>query len=183
LAPLAAEGLVQVGITLTTLDENLSRRLEPRAAGPKRRLRTIRSLHEAGIPVAVSLSPVIPALTDHELERILAAAQAAGAIGAHYGLLRLPHELTEVFTAWLETHVPDRAGHVLSLLRQMHGGAVYRAEFGVRRRGTGAFADLIAQRFKIAARRLGLDAPLPPLDIRRFRPPRLDGQLDLFGAP
>ena len=182
LAPLAAERLVQVGITLTTLDEDLSRRLEPRAAGPKQRLRMMRTLREAGIPVTVSISPVIPALTDHELERILAAAREAGAISAHYGLLRLPHELTEVFTAWLETHAPGRAEHVLSLLRQMHGGAVYRAEFGVRRRGTGAFADLLAQRFRIAARRLGMDAQLPPLDTTRFRPPRLDGQLDLFGA-
>jgi len=183
LAPLAEQGLVRVGITLTTLDEDLSRRLEPRAAGPKQRLRTMQTLREAGIPVTVSISPVIPALTDHELERILAAAHAAGAISGHYGLLRLPHELTEVFTAWLETHVPGRAEHVLSLLRQMHGGAVYRAEFGVRRRGTGAFADLLAQRFRIAARRLGMDTPLPPLDTARFLPPRLDGQLDLFGAP
>lgn len=183
LAPLAAEELVQVGITLTTLDEDLSRRLEPRAAGPKRRLRTIQTLREAGIPVTVSISPVIPALTDHELERILDAAREAGAVSGHYGLLRLPHELTEVFTAWLQTHVPGRAEHVLSLLQQMHGGAVYRAEFGVRRRGTGAFADLLAQRFRIAARRLGMDAPLPPLDTTRFRPPHLAGQLDLFSAP
>ena len=182
LAPLAARQLVQVGITLTTLDEALSRRLEPRAAGPARRLKVIRRLREADIPVSVSISPVIPALTDAELERILTAAREAGALSAHYGLLRLPHELVDVFTAWLQAHVPDRAEHVLSLLRQMHGGSVYRAEFGVRRRGAGVFADLLAQRFAVAARRLGLDAPLPPLDCTRFRPPRLDGQMDLFDS-
>ncbi|AOU98436.1 DNA repair photolyase [Acidihalobacter yilgarnensis] len=182
LSAMASEGLAQVFMSVTTLDPVLARGLEPRAATPARRLEAIARLAAAGIPCGVLFAPTIPALNDHELERVLRAAREAGASAAGYVMLRLPREVKPLFTEWLKTHVPGRAEHVLSLLRQMHGGREYESEFGVRMRGRGPYADLIAQRFRIASRREGLDRGLPPLDCSRFRvPARAEDQLDLFG--
>ncbi|NYZ61310.1 PA0069 family radical SAM protein [Luteimonas deserti] len=171
LAPLAADGLVSVYLSVTTLDNRLSARMEPRAAAPHARLRTIRRLADAGIPVGVLVAPVIPAITDHELEAILGAAREAGAASAGYVLLRLPHELKTLWREWLELHYPERAAHVMSLVQQLHGGKDYDSTFGRRMRGQGPFADLLAARFARAHRRLGF-ARLPPLRTDLFRPLR-----------
>lgn len=171
LAALAREGLVQVHVSVTTLDNGLSARLEPRAAAPHARLRLIAALREAGVPVGVLVAPVIPALTDAELERILAAAREAGAQASGYVLLRLPHELKDLWRQWLRLHVPDRAARVMGLLRQMHGGRDYDARFGHRQRGSGPLADLLERRFSTACRRFGYGA-LPPLRCDLFAPPR-----------
>ena len=176
LASMAERRLARVCLSLTTLDPDLARRLEPRAATPARRIETLRRLSEAGIPTAVLTSPMIPGLTDHELERILEAAAAAGARAASYILLRLPREIADLFQEWLRAHAPDRAGRVLSLLRQSRGGALYRSEFGTRMRGEGPVADLLARRFKLACARLGLDQRrFDGLDCSRFRPPPRPG--------
>jgi DNA repair photolyase len=180
LADMARDDLAQVHLSVTTLDNRLSSKLEPRAAAPHARLRTIRALSEAGVPVGVLVAPVIPAVTDAELERILEACREAGAGSAAYVLLRLPHELKEVWREWLELHLPERAAHSLSLLQQMHGGRDYDSRFGHRMRGAGPFADLLRQRFRIAHARLGF-GELPALDCSRFRPPAADSaQLALF---
>jgi len=181
LAPMARRGLVQVHLSITTLDGNLARSLEPRAAAPGRRLRTVRALADAGVPVGVMVAPVIPALTDAELERIVEAAAGAGATGAGYILLRLPLEVAGLFEEWLREHVPLKADHVLSVIRQSRGGRDYDPAFGRRMRGTGVFADLLARRFAAAARRHGLDRPMPEPDPTRFRVPGRHGeQLSLF---
>jgi DNA repair photolyase len=175
---------VHVAISITTLDADLARAMEPRAASPQRRLAVISALAAAGVPTAVMAAPLIPALTDHELEAILAAAREAGASSAGYILLRLPHEVKPLFRAWLDSHQPGRADHVFSLMRQMHGGKEYDSAFGTRQRGSGPLADIIAQRFHGAVRRLGLGVPTPPLDVTAFRPPPRPGkatpQLSLF---
>ncbi len=173
LAPMAARGLVNVHLSVTTLDNRLSSKLEPRAAAPHTRLKTIRALHEAGVPVGVLVAPVIPAITDAELERILAACRDAGARSAGYVLLRLPHELKDVWREWLELHYPERAAHVTSLLRQMHGGRDYDSAFGTRMRGTGPFARLLEQRFRKAHARLGFGR-MPAADTGVFRAPVAD---------
>jgi DNA repair photolyase len=181
LAPMARQDLVRVAISVTTLDGALARRLEPRAAAPHGRLEAIRQLSEAGVPAAVMVAPVIPALTDHEIERILEAAAAAGATAAGYVLLRLPHEVKELFEAWLEAHAPKRAAHVLSLVRQCRGGRLYDATFGRRMRGQGPYALLIERRFAAAKRRLGLSAEKRALRTDRFAPPAPpDAQLRLL---
>lgn len=180
LADMAADGLVHAAVSVCTLDGELARRLEPRAASPARRLRTLERLAAAGIPSAVLVAPVIPGLTDADLERVMAAARDAGARTAGYVLLRLPHELKQVFQDWLDVHHPLAARHVMSLLRQMRDGRDNNAEFGLRQRGTGVFADLLARRVAVARRRLGLDQELPPLACDRFRPPSAGGQLSLF---
>lgn len=180
LAEMARDGLVHAAVSVCTLDAELARRLEPRAASPARRLKTLERLAGAGIPCAVLAAPVIPGLTDRDLEKVLEAAHDAGARSAGYVLLRLPHELKQVFRDWLEAHHPLAAGHVMSLLRQMREGRENSPAFGLRQRGTGVFADLLAQRFRVARRRLGLDAGLPPLELARFRPPGRGGQLPLF---
>ncbi|MES1945041.1 radical SAM domain-containing protein [Salinisphaera sp. PC39] len=182
LGPMAEHGLVSAAVSVTSLDPDIKRRLEPRTAGPAARLRTIRALADAGVPTAVMAAPVIPAITDHELEAILAAAAEAGARGAGYVLLRLPHELKEVFRDWLETHYPDRAEHVMSLVRQSRGGKDYDAAWGTRMTGTGVFADMIAQRFRAASRRHGLDrGDRAPLTTALFRvPPRSGDQMSLL---
>jgi DNA repair photolyase len=158
--------------------------MEPRAASPRRRLETIRALAAAGIPVKVLVAPVIPFLTDHEIESILAAATGAGAGAADYILLRLPMELKDLFAQWLRTHEGHKARHVLSQLRETRDGHLYISDFGTRMKGTGVFADLLAQRFRIACRRLGLDAANPAereLDTTLFTPPPAIGeQLSLF---
>jgi DNA repair photolyase len=171
LAQLARDNLVSVYLSVTTLDNRLSARLEPRAAAPHTRLKTIRTLHEAGIPVGVLVAPVIPMITDADLEHILEAAREAGAAAAGYVLLRLPHELKQIWREWLELHYPERAAHVMSLMQQMHGGKDYQSAFGLRMRGQGPFADLLAMRFRKAHARLGYGR-LPALNSASFQPPR-----------
>ncbi len=156
LADMAADGLCSVAISITTLDDALKRRLEPRAASGRARLATMEALSSAGIPVTLLLAPVIPALNDQEIERILQASQTAGAMAAAYILLRLPLEIRDLFFEWLQQHYPLRARHVISLLRQSRGGAHYDSRFGHRMRGTGTFAELIEQRFRVSCNRLGL---------------------------
>jgi DNA repair photolyase len=181
LADMAARNLVSVGISVTTLDPGLSRRMEPRAPAPARRLEAIRTLSDAGIRVRVMVAPVVPVLTDHEIEAILAAAAEAGAAAASWILLRLPLEVAPLFRDWLERAVPGQAAHVMNRLREMRGGKDYDAEWGRRMTGEGVHADLIRHRFRIAAGRLGLARELPPLDISRFTPPPRGGdQLSLF---
>ena len=181
LAPMAAQGLLRVGISVTTLDAGLSRRLEPRAPSPARRLQMIRRLTEAGVPVRVMVAPVIPGLTDPELDQILAACREAGAQGASWIALRLPREVSPLFQDWLARHVPERAAKVMARVREMHGGRDYDADWGRRMRGTGVWAGLIAQRFDKAVARLGLAKAMPPLRCDLFAPPpRAGDQLTLF---
>ena len=181
LAPMGEAGLCSVMVSVTTLDNRLSSRLEPRASAPARRLECIRRLRAAGVPVGVLLAPVIPAINDAEIERILEAVAEAGALSAGYVLLRLPHEVAPIFREWLAQHRPERAAHVMSLVQQLRGGRDYDARFGERMRGHGPFAELLSQRFAIAARRHGLDRTRPALDCSQFRPPRSErAQGDLF---
>jgi DNA repair photolyase len=171
LREMAREELASVFVSITTLDPELARRMEPRAATPVRRLETLRALSEAGVPVGALASPMIPGLNDADLERILEAAAEAGACSAGYVLVRLPHEVKELFEEWLHTHYPTRAAHVLHLVRECRGGELYDASFGSRMRGTGPVAELIERRFTIACRRLGLTRR-PTHDTTRFRAPQ-----------
>jgi DNA repair photolyase len=173
LAGLARDRLVSVMVSVPTLDETLKRTLEPRAASPQARLRVMRSLHNAGVPVGVMVAPVIPAISDHELERILEASRGAGASRAAYVLLRLPHEVKDLFREWLAAHYPGRAQHVMSLVRQARGERDDDPAFGSRMRGTGPLAELLRTRFHLACRRLGyrIERELE-LDTSRFMPPR-----------
>ncbi|HYG13730.1 MAG TPA: PA0069 family radical SAM protein [Methylophilaceae bacterium] len=181
LAPMAEKNLVRVLISITTLDKDLCRKLEPRAAAPHRRLQTIRTLHEAGIPVGVMTAPIMPVLTDPEMETILGEAREAGATMAGYVLLRLPLEVAPLFEEWLKHHYPLKAAHVMSIVQQSRGGKTYDATFHRRMRGTGLFADMIAQRFKLAARKLGYNLEREPLRTDLFRAPKKDQpQLSLF---
>ena len=181
LGPMAAKGLVRVGISVTTLDSNLSRKMEPRVPSPAARIRVIRNLTEAGIPVRVMVSPVIPALTDHEVEAILQAAQRAGAVAASSIMLRLPREVSGLFQEWLQEHFPDRAKKVMARVREMHGGKDYDPTFGQRMRGQGEWAELMKKRFDLACRKFGLDKSLPDLRTDLFkRPPKAGDQLSLF---
>lgn len=183
LAPMAAQGLVGVGLSLTTLDPGLSRRMEPRAPLPARRLETIRRLTAAGVPVRAMIAPVVPGLTDHELETLMEAARDAGARNASYIALRLPLEVAGLFRDWLERHEPGRAAHVMGRMREMRGGKDYDAQFGTRMKGQGIWADLLSRRFAAAARRLGLTAPRSTLRTDLFRPPPRPGdQPGLFDA-
>ncbi|WP_404474238.1 PA0069 family radical SAM protein [Vreelandella venusta] len=178
LAEMAEYRLVRVFVSLTSLDANLKRKLEPRAASPQARLKVIRELNTAGIPVGTLVSPIIPGLTDHEIERILEAASRAGARTATWMLLRLPHEVAPLFEAWLNAHYPERAPKVMSFIRQCRGGQNYDAQFGKRFRGEGVFADLIAQRFKRASRQWNMQPRTEQgLNTRDFRPPRAQGDL------
>lgn len=182
LAPMAAQGLVHVTLSVTTLDNRLSAKLEPRAAAPHARLKTIAALREAQVPVGVLVAPVIPAITDMQLEAILQAAREAGARSAGYILLRLPHELSGIWRQWLAQHYPDRAGKVMNLLSQMRGGKDYDSRFGTRMRGEGVFAQLLAARFARAHRALGFQS-LPPLQCGHFVAPRkASPQGELFGG-
>lgn len=181
LGPMGAAGFARAGVSLTTLDPALARAMEPRASAPATRLATIRALAAAGCPVWVSLGPVIPGLNDMEMENLLSAAREAGARGAGYIVLRLPREVGPIFRDWLAEAYPDRAAKVMKLVREMHGGRDYDPEWGKRMRGEGPIAALIAHRFKLASRRLGLDQPFAPLRCDAFRPPREEGeQLSLF---
>jgi len=179
IANAARRGLAAVAVTITTLNRGLARRMEPRAAAPQRRLATIESLARAGIPVTVMVAPVIPALTDMEMEAILDQARTAGARHASYALLRLPLEIREMFADWLEKQVPSKAHHVLSRVRDTRGGALYDGAFHKRMTGGGAYADIIRDRFELARRRLGFSGATE-FDTSAFRPPRSDDQLDLF---
>ncbi|AZL71611.1 PA0069 family radical SAM protein [Pseudomonas oryziphila] len=179
LSELASQRLARVMISLTTLDDELKRTLEPRAAAPKARLRAIRVLREAGVPVGVLCSPMIPMINDSELERLLEAAKEAGAQSAAYMMLRLPLEVAPLFEQWLRDHYPQRADHVLSLIRQSRGGELYDSRFGARMRGEGVFAELLEQRFRKAARRLEFEGREElALDCSAFCPP--GGQMALF---
>ncbi|PDT01821.1 radical SAM protein [Rhizobium chutanense] len=181
LQEMAAKNLVRVGISVTTLDRKLARAMEPRAATPPRRLETIHALAEAGIRTAVMAAPLIPALNDHELERILESAKAAGAAEASYVILRLPLEVSPLFRDWLLQHYPDRYRHVMSLVRSMRGGKDYDAEFGKRMKGAGPYAWQIARRFEMAARRFELTRRSVPLRDDLFVPPDGSGvQLSLL---
>ncbi|WP_317204115.1 PA0069 family radical SAM protein [Janthinobacterium sp.] len=196
LAAMAAKRQAAVAITVTTLDPAIARTLEPRAAAPARRLRTIRTLTEAGIPVGVSIAPVIPFVTEPEIERLLEAVCEAGAINAHYVVLRLPWEVNPLFQQWLQAHFPERAQRVMNRVREMRGGKDYDSSFASRMHGEGVWADLIRQRFEKAAARLGLNAArgsrFRQLDGSQFKRPLVipplgaraksgtEGQLDLF---
>jgi DNA repair photolyase len=176
LQDLARDRLVSVMISVTSLDNDIKRTLEPRTASPQARLKVIEGLSAAGVPVGVLVAPVIPSLTDHELEHILEAAKAAGATSAGYVLLRLPHEVKELFREWLAAHYPDRAAHVMSLINQSRGGKDYQSEFGTRMVGTGVFAQLLSRRFEVAKRKFALDDCEGRHDLRTdvFRPPSRD---------
>lgn len=172
LTDLARDGLASVMISITTLDPHTKRVLEPRAGSPEARLRALRQLADAGVPTGVMVAPVIPAITDHELEGILGAAAAAGAQCAAYVLLRLPYEVKDLFREWLEVHYPQRARHVMSLVRELRGGRNNDPTFGTRMRGTGPYAELLRKRFDLACRKLGLDTGRElTADTTRFRPP------------
>ncbi|WP_251363821.1 PA0069 family radical SAM protein [Epibacterium ulvae] len=181
LAPMAEQGLVRVGISLTTLDPDLARRMEPRVPTPARRLATIKRLSDAGVPVRVMASPLVPGLSDHEVEALLAAGQAAGADAASWIMLRLPREVSPLWQQWLATHYPDRAAKVMARLREMHGGRDYDPRWGHRMRGEGHYAEMMAMRFKTACKRLGLVEKTTPLRRDLFaRPPQAGDQLALF---
>jgi DNA repair photolyase len=183
LTDLAKDQLVSVMVSVTSLTNDIKRTLEPRTASPQARLRVIQQLSEAGVPVGVLVAPVIPAITDHEMEDILAAAKQAGANRAGYVLLRLPHELKIIFREWLAEHYPDRAKHVMSLINQSRGGKDYDSQFGTRMRGTGPYAELLRTRFDLAKRKLGFAGAEQryELDTSLFRPPKqATPQLDLF---
>jgi DNA repair photolyase len=180
LTALAAHRLTRVTLSITTLDDVLKRTLEPRAAAPQARLRAARELHAAGVPVGVLVAPVIPAVNDAEIERIVELAAAAGAASAAYIPLRLPYEVAGLFREWLEAHFPERAAHVMALVRSMRGGRDNDPRFGARMRGTGEYAGLLAQRFALACRRHGLaERSGADLDTTQFRAPHPAGQLEL----
>ncbi|MGR9426243.1 PA0069 family radical SAM protein [Rhizobium leguminosarum] len=181
LAPLAERGLAVVVISITTLDRQLARAMEPRASTPSRRLDAIRDLSRAGIPVIVSVAPIIPGLTDHEIEAILEASAEAGARYAHYSMLRLPHELKDLFKQWLAAERPERAQRVMSLVRQMRGGKENETRFGFRIAGEGPVADILVDRFRLARRRFALDRKVGPLRTDLFKvPPKAGDQLTLI---
>ncbi|HVO88749.1 MAG TPA: PA0069 family radical SAM protein [Casimicrobiaceae bacterium] len=195
IAPMAAKNMARVAISITTLDRSLARKLEPRASAPERRLEALRNLTDAGIPVGVMTAPIIPQLTDKDLEAILEAAATHGAQFAGWVMLRLPREVSPLFRDWLDTHYPQRAAHVMSIVRQIQGGRDYDSSWGTRMRGSGEYAKLIEKRFELACRRFGLNRSRAvdderttvrahfALDTTRFRPPvekSASGQLDLF---
>ena len=183
IAPMAAQRLAAVYVSVTSLDSNLARILEPRAASPQRRLKTIEALAKAGVPVGVSVSPVIPFINEPELERILETAANAGATSAFSVVLRLPWEVNPLFQQWLDQHFPERAARVMARVREMRGGRDYDARFGVRMKGEGVWAQLLNQRFHKACARHGLNRQRVELDLTQFCKPRLaakDGQTELF---
>jgi DNA repair photolyase len=172
LSRMASKGLAKVALSVTTLDRTLARAMEPRAATPAKRIDAVRELTEAGIPTMVMTAPIIPGLNDHEIEKLLEAAEAAGAREAGYVLLRLPLEVSPIFKEWLLRHYPNRYRHVISLLRQMRDGKDYDAEWGKRMRGTGPYAFQIKRRFELAAQRLGLNQSRLKLRTDLFRAPK-----------
>jgi len=182
LSRMAERGLVKVALSVTTLDRSLARAMEPRAATPERRLEALRQLSAAGVPTTVMVAPVIPALNESEIERILEAAQAAGVREAGYVLLRLPLEVRDIFKEFLEREYPDRARHVMSVIRSMRGGKDYDSDWGKRMRGDGPYAWQIGRRFEMAAARLGLNRERLRLRTDLFTAPGSEAQLDLFAG-
>ena len=181
LVPMAAQSLVEVFVSVTTLDHGLARRMEPRATAPLRRLETIRRLAAAGVPVGVMFAPVIAGLNDHEMETVIGAAAEAGAKSAAYVVLRLPREINPMFQSWLELHYPLRASKVMSLMRAQRGGKDYDSDFAQRMKGSGPIAQLIARRFAQVCRKAGLNQSRSHLETTLFAPPaRNEGQLTLF---
>jgi DNA repair photolyase len=181
LSDMAKMGLAKAALSITTLDRKLARAMEPRAGTPTRRLQAIQGLSDAGIPAGVMFAPAIPALNDHEMEAVLNAAAGYGARSAGYVLLRLPLEIKDLFREWLEINTPDRAKHVMALVRQMRGGKDYDSNWNTRMTGTGAYAQVMARRFHMAVKRLGLNQTPVPLATHKFkRPARLGDQLALF---
>lgn len=179
IAPMAADRLAAVYVTITTLDAELARALEPRAAAPHRRLRTIRTLAEAGVPVGVSVAPQIPFVND-DMEKVQEAAWEAGARSAFYTVIRLPWEVAPLFKQWLELHYPQRADRIMARIQEMRGGKDYDSDFASRMKGSGLWADLIKQRFEKTCHRLGFNRQRVELDLSRFRPPSASGQASLF---
>jgi DNA repair photolyase len=181
LAPMAEAGLVKAALSITSLDPKLARHMEPRASTPPNRLAAIKGLAAAGVPAAVMFAPVIPALNDEELENVLSAAVDAGARSAGYVLLRLPLEIKDLFREWLEKNEPDRAKHVMSLVRSMRNGKDYDSQWHTRMKGTGPYAEMIAQRFHLAVKRLGLNKEHRSMDLTQFqKPARIGEQLSLL---
>ena len=181
LGPMARKNLVKVFVSIGTLDRVIARKIEPRAASPQRRVDVLRALSQAGVPCGVMVAALVPALNDKTMEQVLEAAAAAGATEAAYVILRLPNELKTVFKEWLAEHYPQRAEHVISIVRQMRGGRENDPNFGSRMSGTGNYAELMEKRFDIACRRFGLNKrETPDLDCERFRPPSPSGQLKLL---
>lgn len=183
LARMAERNLAKVALSVTTLDPELARKMEPRAAAPLRRLETLRALAQAGVPTTVMVAPIIPALNDSEIERILDRAQAVGVREAGYVMLRLPLEVRDLFREWLVTNYPDRARHVFKQIRDMRDGKDYDSEWGKRMKGTGPYAWLIGRRFEVACERLGLNKKKQKLSTDHFRHPKPDdAQLSLFAS-
>ncbi|MGE0742088.1 MAG: PA0069 family radical SAM protein [Hyphomonadaceae bacterium] len=183
LARLAERGLAKAAISVTTLDRRIARVMEPRAAAPHRRIEAIRMLAQAGVPTTVMVAPIVPAINDREIEAILEECAKAGASAAGYVILRLPLEIKDLFREWLSQYFPDRATRVMTLVRGMRGGRDYDPEWGTRQKGEGPYAQMIADRFAKAIRRLGLEKPRLPLDHTQFRYPiEPGGQADLFAA-
>lgn len=180
LAKMASENIVRVGLSVTTLDPDVARKMEPRVPAPARRIETIRRLSAAGINVRVMVAPIVPALTDHELETILGAAKDAGATAAGWIMLRLPLEVSALFREWIEDAFPDRARHVMGRVRELHGGKDYAADWGGRMTGDGLFAELTRKRFQVAVSRLGLKTDLEPLRTDLFCVPGRGRQMSLF---
>ncbi|HWB09568.1 MAG TPA: PA0069 family radical SAM protein [Pirellulales bacterium] len=181
LASMAQRRLVHAFLSITTLDAELARTMEPRTSPPVKKLAAIKTLSDAGVPVGVMVAPVIPGLTDHEMPAILEAAQEAGAKSAGYVLLRLPLTVVPVFQAWLSENYPDKSQRIESLIRSTRAGSLYQPEFGLRQRGAGDYADQIGRNFKVFARKFALDGRLPELDSSQFRSPRsASGQMSLF---
>jgi len=181
LSEMAAMGLAKAALSVTTLDRHLARTMEPRAGTPARRLQAIAGLAEAGVPAGVMFAPAIPALNDHEMEAVLTAAAEAGARSAGYVLLRLPLEIKDLFREWLDQKVPGRAKHVMALIRQMRGGKDYDSQWNTRMKGTGPYAQMMARRFQMAVKKLGLNQEPRSLTINNFRrPPRIGDQLSLL---
>ena len=176
LSRMAARGLAKVAISVTSLDRRIARAMEPRAVTPAKRIEAIRGLSEAGVPVAVMVAPIVPGLTDSEIERILETARSAGASEAGYVLLRLPLEIKDIFREWLASEFPDRADRVINLLRSMHGGQDYVSEFGRRQKGNGPYAEQIALRFRLALKRLALNERRHTLRLDLFTRPVGKGQ-------
>ncbi|MCF3935548.1 PA0069 family radical SAM protein [Acuticoccus sp. M5D2P5] len=182
LAPMAAENLTKVGLSVTTLNPTLSRTMEPRAPTPKKRIAAIKALADAGVPVSALIAPILPAINDHEIEAIVAEVAAAGATHVNFVILRLPHEVKDIVRDWLAKHFPDRARRVMSVMQAMRGGKDYDATWGLRQRGEGPFAKAVAERFALAAKRHGMNIGTVRLDTTRFVHPRApSAQMDLFG--
>ncbi|CAN5248053.1 PA0069 family radical SAM protein [soil metagenome] len=181
LGPMAAKGLARVAMSISTVDAHIARTMEPRANTPARRFQAVERLAQAGVPTTVIVAPIVPALTDVHIEQVVKLAAEAGADSAAYVLLRLPLEVRDLFVEWLDAHFPLRAKHVMSLVNQMRGGKDYDSEFGTRMKGTGLFAELIAQRFKLACAKHGLNRSRTPLTTALFAVPEPEiGQMKLF---